>query len=49
MKQYALLTISALCVFAVACGSNDLSTADRISRPGEYVGYGDAIYAEVRR
>jgi len=46
MKQYALLTISVLCVLAVSCGSNDLSTADRVSRPGEYAGYGDAIFAD---
>ncbi len=46
MKRCALLTISALCVFAVSCGSTDSSTADRVSRPGEYAGYGDAIYAD---
>jgi predicted acyl esterase len=46
MKRYALLSILVLCVFTLSCGSNDSSTADRISRPGEYDGYSDAIYAD---
>jgi predicted acyl esterase len=46
MKRHALLTILVLCVLAPSCGSNDASKADRVSRPGEYAGYGDAIYAD---
>ncbi len=44
MKRYALLTILVFSVFALSCGSNDSSTPGRVSRPGEYAGYGDAIY-----
>jgi hypothetical protein len=36
------------CFFALSCGSNDASVADRVSRPGEYSGYGDAVYAGVK-
>lgn len=46
MKGYASLTISIFCVFTLSCGSNDSSTANRISRPGEYAGYSDAVYAD---
>jgi len=46
MKRYVLLSILVLCVLTLSCGSNDASTADRISRPGEYAGYSDAIYAD---
>ncbi len=46
MKRYALSTILVFCVFTLSCGSNDSSTADRVSRPGEYAGYGDAVYAD---
>ena len=46
MKRNALLAILVFCAFALSCGSNDSSTANRISRPGEYAGYGDAIYAD---
>jgi putative CocE/NonD family hydrolase len=46
MKRYALLIILVFCVFTLSCGSNDSSTANRISRPGEYAGYSDAIYAD---
>ena len=46
MKKYSLQAILALCIFASSCGSNDASVADRVSRPGEYSGYGDAVYAE---
>jgi predicted acyl esterase len=44
MKRYILLTILFFYVFTSSCGSNDSSTANRVSRPGEYAGYGDAIY-----
>ena len=44
MKRYALSTILVLCVFTLSCGRNDSSTANRVSRPGEYSGYSEAIY-----
>jgi hypothetical protein len=44
MKRYALLTIFVFCVFTLSCGNNDSSTANRVSKPGEYTGYSDAIY-----
>ena len=44
MKRYALLTILVFCVFTLSCGNDDSSTANRVSKPGEYAGYGDAIY-----
>ncbi|HSW39193.1 MAG TPA: CocE/NonD family hydrolase, partial [Acidobacteriota bacterium] len=46
MKRYALVTILLVCVFTLSCGSKDSSTTDRISRPGEYSGYSDVIYAD---
>jgi putative CocE/NonD family hydrolase len=46
MKRYALWAILFFCIFTLSCGSNDSSTANRISRPGEYAGYSDAIYAD---
>ncbi|MEJ2110359.1 MAG: CocE/NonD family hydrolase [Acidobacteriota bacterium] len=46
MKRYVLLSILVLSVFAVSCGSNDASMAGRISSPGQYDGYSDAIYAD---
>ncbi|MBN2318752.1 MAG: CocE/NonD family hydrolase [Acidobacteria bacterium] len=46
MKRYALLIILIFCVFALSCGSNDVSTANRVSRPGEYDGYDEAIYSD---
>jgi predicted acyl esterase len=46
MKRYALLTVLVFCVFTLSCGSNDSSTENRVSRPGEYAGYSDAIYSD---
>jgi putative CocE/NonD family hydrolase len=46
MKRYALSRILVFCVFALSCGSHDSSTVNRVSRPGEYAGYGDAIYSD---
>ena len=46
MKRYALLTILIFCVFTLSCGNNDESADNRVSRQGEYAGYGDAIYAD---
>ena len=40
---FILLTII-LCIFILSCMSNNSSTADRISRPGEYAGFSDVIY-----
>ncbi len=33
-------------VFAFSYGSNNSGTADRVSRPGEYAGYSEAVYAD---
>ena len=44
MKRYTLLTITVLCIFSFSCTDKDSSTANRVSKPGEYSGYGEAIY-----
>jgi len=46
MKRYVFLTILVFCVFNLSCGNEDASTANRVSRQGEYAGYSDAIYAD---
>ncbi|MBN2243145.1 MAG: CocE/NonD family hydrolase [Acidobacteria bacterium] len=46
MKRYPFLTILAFCVFSLACGTEDASTARRISKPGAYAGFSDAIYSD---
>jgi len=46
MKRLAWFTILVFCVFTLSCGSNDSSTANGVSRPGEYAGYGEAIYGD---
>jgi predicted acyl esterase len=45
-KKRLLFLFSAivLCVFAFSCADKDSSMANRVSRPGEYAGYSDAIY-----
>ncbi len=44
MKRYVLSRILVFCFCTLSCGSHDSSTANRVSRPGEYAGYGDAMY-----
>jgi predicted acyl esterase len=44
MKRLAWFTILVFCVFALSCGNNDSSTANGVSHPGEYAGYGEAVY-----
>jgi uncharacterized protein len=46
MKRHALLMSLALSIFAVSCGSNESSAASRLSSPGKYAGYSEAIYAK---
>jgi putative CocE/NonD family hydrolase len=46
MKRYSLSTILVFCILTLSCGGDDASTATRISSPGEYAGYSDAIYAD---
>ena len=41
MKRYAFLMIPVFCVFVLSCGENN---SNGLSKPGEYTGYGDAIY-----
>ncbi len=44
MKPYVRFTISVFFIFVLPCGSKDSSTPNRVSRPGEYAGYSEAIY-----
>ena len=46
MKRYTLLTITVLCIFSFSCTSKDSSTANHVSKPGEYSGYSEAIYSD---
>ena len=46
MRRSALLMSFALCIFVLSFWSNGSPAADRVSRPGQYAGYGDAVYAD---
>jgi predicted acyl esterase len=46
MKRYPFLTILVFCAFALACRNEDPSTGHRISRPGEYAGFSEAMYSD---
>ncbi len=47
MRRRALLLSSACCIaLALPFWGNGSSAADRVSRPGQYAGYGDAVYAD---
>jgi predicted acyl esterase len=46
MKRYPFLTILVFCAFTLACRDEGASTDHRISRPGEYSGFSDAMYGE---
>ena len=45
MNKNTLLMILVFSVFTFSWMSEDSSAVDRISRPGHYEGYSDAIYA----
>ena len=46
MKRHTFSTILIFCLCMLACGDKDASSADRVSRPGAYSGYGDAAYSD---